>query len=391
MRIVAMIRDYMGAMRMVLATSIVVLVGLISSQPRRAVAGVRHQGQTHVHRRHFRKSGLLTGIATKVADTRDWNLTDYVMEYQHVASVGTYAWLDDHRLLFFRKSGRNRAHAQTKALANFSNPSPSIELDLFDTRARTRTAQTALQRAFNRSQGIATWLKPSPNGKVLAWPNVFGDVVVASLDGKAVYPVKESTTGSDDVIHQGDSMQWLWPSRQFVILSFTEDRLVGAALRSGPKYQRDKWLGCALFESIHLMSATLVHNTDLHCIIGMDHENNVAFVSTSLSNNDPQQLHWTSVRLPPIEELEDARPNRHGDRIAWMLRQRLASSQSKRGRLVISVWISDARGKHMREIGWLPVSPNENGPLEFSRLRWKPDDRHLSFIYHDALYVVPAR
>jgi hypothetical protein len=353
---------------MVLVTSAAFLMCLIQLQPLRAVAGGRSQGSTHV-RRHLRKSGLLTGIATKVADARDWLRTRYYEMNGVINEDGrTYSWLDDHRLLFMRAAGKD-----------------SIDLYLFDIRTKTRQMLPTFQPA---SVWPPTWFKPSPDGKWLAWPS-WTNTNVASLDGKIVYPITDN--GYDNC----DSLQWLSDGHRLVFLTFYDgDRLVRADLHSGPRYQAEKQMICTNFEYLHLTSATLVHDTALLCISGTGEDHgrlSVSLVSTALDGNGPREKDWIDVRLPPAKELEDARPNRHGDRIAWLLWRRFVSPQSKRMRSVMAIWISDARGKHMREIGWLPVSPTENGPLEFSRLRWLPDDRHLSFVYHGALYVVPAR
>ena len=141
------------------------------------------------HQRHGRKSSLLTGIATKVADTRDWKLTGYDIGNSWSESLGTFAWLDDHRLLFFRTAGQNPTRLKITALANVAEPSHSIELNLFDTRTKTRKTVTTLQQQFNRSYGVAAWLKLSPDGKWLAWPNSLGTATVASFDGKTVYSI----------------------------------------------------------------------------------------------------------------------------------------------------------------------------------------------------------
>jgi hypothetical protein len=44
----------------------------------------------------------------------------------------------------------------------------------------------------------------------------------------------------------------------------------------------------------------------------------------------------------------------------------------------------------MRMLGSLTVGNKASPDLEFSRVRWHPGGKHLSFIYKDALYLVPV-
>jgi hypothetical protein len=46
----------------------------------------------------------------------------------------------------------------------------------------------------------------------------------------------------------------------------------------------------------------------------------------------------------------------------------------------------------MREIGYVPTDLDANGNLEgqLTHIEWLPDGKQISFVYHGALYVVPA-
>jgi len=57
------------------------------------------------------------------------------------------------------------------------------------------------------------------------------------------------------------------------------------------------------------------------------------------------------------------------------------------------MWVSRADGGGMREIGHVLITPTDdyNSSGRLKKLQWLPDGKQISFLYHDTLYVAPAR
>src|SRR5205085_698571 len=86
---------------------------------------------------------------------------------------------------------------------------------------------------------------------------------------------------------------------------------------------------------------------------------------------------------------------------AWL--HRLLPAFPLQERSVVSLWVSRADGREMREIGALDgtgievPSASDDGEgvvyfpiLQALTLQWLPDGRGLSFVHHDMLYTVPV-
>ncbi|MCW3098311.1 MAG: hypothetical protein JWL77_3929 [Chthonomonadaceae bacterium] len=56
------------------------------------------------------------------------------------------------------------------------------------------------------------------------------------------------------------------------------------------------------------------------------------------------------------------------------------------------LWVSRANGQDLRELGYVPSVLDEFDSLTsyLTCTTWLPDDKHISFIYNGALYVVPT-
>lgn len=107
--------------------------------------------------------------------------------------------------------------------------------------------------------------------------------------------------------------------------------------------------------------------------------------------------------VPPGMAVQDLRLSPRGDRLAWKLSQpatprlpdllsRWFPSIKPPAKTLLSLWVSRADGREMHKIGSIErrEETNELFMLEPDDIRWTPDGKRLSFIYRNALYVVPA-
>jgi hypothetical protein len=111
------------------------------------------------------------------------------------------------------------------------------------------------------------------------------------------------------------------------------------------------------------------------------------------------RLRTLYVRPPAGQETAMPGFSPSGERIAWSCFEPTAPSRtawlhrlfpwvpaSPQARL--SLWITRLDGSQAREIGHINVTPEEQSPGLLPR--WLPDGRHLSFVYNDVLYTLPA-
>jgi hypothetical protein len=332
----------------------------------------------------------LTTIARKVADVHAWELGGWEDdEYKNRETNGSYTWVNDHTVLYFvpvqPSQGPSLPNGRGARNAIGISPHP-VHIISLDTRTGTSQELTAIEQLLTRSQGLTDWLQISPDHHWFAWPGN-EKIFLAPVDGGA-------TLIQDGGDSTPDSVLWFSDSRRFVLLGFQYDELRDAYLRSGARFQRSEELpGGVMAQGVSLLSALLIDDKSLLCISDLTKEdgNKVAYIiRVGLHNSDPNQVVRTTVHPPPVLAINGARPSSHGERIAWLFLQRIHVPGSRRSRIEMAIWISDGKGKRMHELGWLPVTPKKFEPLEVSRLRWLPDDRHLSFVFKDSLYVVPA-
>src|SRR5207248_1115695 len=131
------------------------------------------------------------------------------------------------------------------------------------------------------------------------------------------------------------------------------------------------------------------------------------------SLNAPAAPHHWSVPAPHTssrwirrsvldQEILDLEVSPDGERLAWVMWRRnrdplqsfvqrflprsFVSSPSR-----WEVWVSSVDGSHLRQIGheYLPA-PESIETIPILTIQWLPDGKHLSFIYKDVLYMLPA-
>jgi len=105
---------------------------------------------------------------------------------------------------------------------------------------------------------------------------------------------------------------------------------------------------------------------------------------------NPRRLHhWMPVLPNTVESTENA-ISPQGNRIAWVV---IPSAENPPTQAAL--YISRMDGSDLQEVGQLALPSFEEGTgPSFTRfpheLKWLPDGKHLSFIYQDVLYTVPA-
>ena len=104
----------------------------------------------------------------------------------------------------------------------------------------------------------------------------------------------------------------------------------------------------------------------------------------------PRLLNRWTVSIPSTEERREMQLSPDGRRIAWIVITPAGDQKPQR----VAITVSSLDGSAMQEIGHLllPAAAGEEPPYERypNEMKWLPDGKHLSFIYHDTLYILPV-
>lgn len=175
--------------------------------------------------RHQQRNLTLIAHAHKVADVRDWSLFGFVGgDGDDNEMDGTYAWLDDHTVLFMR-----HVTPSYKPDTSFSGvfPEPpqgptAVELYALDTHTSQERALPELSKRFNQSQGNPAWIRTSPDGKWVLWPafNDHGSLVAATVNGASFVTID---SGAEEAC-------WLQDSHHVLALYFQDLRFEEALI-----------------------------------------------------------------------------------------------------------------------------------------------------------------
>lgn len=100
---------------------------------------------------------------------------------------------------------------------------------------------------------------------------------------------------------------------------------------------------------------------------------------------EPSLLHHWKITLPTPSYLTIAPDGRH---LAWFH----STDTTTKNIMEVSLYISRIDGSQKQEIGHLKVASSDDYhiPDEYPRLlKWLPDSKRVSFLYHDTLYTAP--
>lgn len=264
----------------------------------------------------------------------------------------------------------------------------------------------------------------SPDRKWLAWDAYDGDkttVMTATLDASQVREWTERRRPDNGMV---PPLVWFPDSRRLVEVRGTY--LAGPGLSPTPEYAVIHSLDTNV-RALSVPLPTVVSSIPvgvtregrllLRCDpgLGMGMLPDVGDIMTpagSLSEctlNPRRPLTGQLAVLPPgVVFGSSVAVSPGGDRIAWVL----AVTDSPRGsavappfmatsggrsKPVVGIWVTGLSGGTFTRLGTVPSDPGANprriddrGHSSWpSSLQWLPDGKHLSFLYHDAIYTVP--
>lgn len=316
----------------------------------------------------------LLAHSRRVGDTHDW----YLQQLQHIH----YRWLSGHEVLFLGDNPSKRGFTLVRR----------------DLATGRDTRLTAATRIFEPAIGMNEFKELSPDGRRLLWDEVFKQRIgVVSLDGTqhSYY-----THCGSDAQWMADSRHWIeWFEHRIVIHDVTDPRASRALV-----YPHGSLL---IGQNDDARSAWIPSESHFRML----RQANLPEGSSAISemwvveggfgaNAVPSRR--IRIPLPYTSDYPDTALSPRGDRIAYLLRYKQAPpllvllkrfwpALQVRSRSDEALWISNADGTDMHEIGFEEqTSKRVNAPALFSYLRWLPDGRSVSYIHEHGLYTVPV-
>lgn len=314
--------------------------------------------------------------ATRVADVRrDWDEGRGALAWDRAGNG--YQWIGNRAVLVFRFTGEARIDGVTQDVWRLSRR---------DLRTGREVRLSALSVLFNRYPAPHPWSSLSPDGRWLLWPGC-GGYCAATLDGSRFlrWPLDSAVV---DCAWLGDSRHWV---------AFLNDpkkhNPISAAVSDVLAPRRRRRLPVAAFEGRSgspFGLPTLGWDGRLRVYSfrweGVSRQSHI--IETGLGAGTPVRTFTVTAPLghvftgvmsdAPFHSVLSLR----GDHITW-------SCQSGEGAgRQYSLWVSRTDGSQMREVGRVAALKGDDVSYP-SDLRWLPDERHLSFVYRNGLYIVP--
>jgi hypothetical protein len=277
-----------------------------------------------------------------------------------------YWWLSDQEALIGRKSGDGKT---TFVRYNLSS--------------RQETPLPELTALFNRYPGKPDTVQVAPNGEWLLWTDARNVTEVARLDGARHFQVASGAHSEN---------RWMSDSRRWVELISTGELFSQANIHTVGSTVATK--AKPLFPAFpstpeQLNIARLAVAEDKHVLAhfwngkpGMLHPARI--IASSFTPN-PMQRGKYSLPAPREDYARgDLAFAPQTERIAWILhfRRRFPFRSS------VGLWVTRLGKLQPDEIGYLEWSPgSKSGP---HRVQWMPDGKRLSFVYRNALWIIPT-
>jgi hypothetical protein len=318
-------------------------------------------------------------------------------------------WISDHEIAeAWAPLGANTAKLVVSDTANV------VVSDLNTGKRRTFTAKL-LKPAEGGGRDVPI-ITPSPGGRwALCWDEYLDHIVdkakVAAVDLRTGRTLTWPSRGDcyfTDNLWMADGVRWL----QFTTIN---DGYVTLYSTADP--------GLAIRLSFpHADTMAWRHIGWRHIGRTMTHQNHLLIVTYNFASGDtPCRLDICDYRLlpslqlshtfhvaPSVAQLADTGceavvVSPAGDRIAWIYSQayvsplfallhrwvpRIPNKPQHRNCL----YVSHLDGSHFTEIGHIdaPPPPGTEDDADILDLNWLPSGKGLSFVYHDALYIVPV-
>ncbi|HZO91550.1 MAG TPA: hypothetical protein VFB38_24725 [Chthonomonadaceae bacterium] len=322
----------------------------------------------------------LASRASRVGTVASWNVVS-----------GDYYWLSNQKVLFCRKDSRGR-----EPLFCFV-PATGQEKPL-----------PALSRLLQASAGDPATIKVSPDGQWLIWASAHRNRICgARLDGSRSFR---------GFLSAPSSFHWLGRSGRWVECLWGDQGAAccHALVHSVSSPHRLRRVPVTPRLSAPFLITLTSHQHLLTASVPEGRLNGsrfrVSIQQAGLGNNRAPHRRFT-IALPPGRKLCELEFSPNGDRVVWLLEEsyvppvsawlhRVCPEYSASSGPALGIWISRLDGTQMREVGCVPVTrswqEHNRVPIQqWARLwpvhiHWLPDGKQLSFVYRDALWMVPA-
>lgn len=284
------------------------------------------------------------------------------------------------------------------ALLRFRDPAQRDWTFLrYDLKTQTDTPLAGLTGLFQKSGGKPETLFVSPNGEWALWTGADALTTVSRLDGTRHYSVK---TEPGENRWMSDGTHWINVVEADGLFQSTRIRSV----EEGTKFKKTVLYPTVPSDPKIVNRARMAMTLDRHVLV-------------NYWNGAPKQVSRIKVAFMGLgaslmmgghKEFSAPRDSLQGDivfaptsrQIAWKLEfqeplpallSSLSFSSRLPARVNTGIWAMDADSKAVRELGALDTDHNDptgrSGPYN---IQWTPDEMHISFVYDNALWMVPA-
>ncbi|HLK57386.1 MAG TPA: hypothetical protein VKU00_12525 [Chthonomonadaceae bacterium] len=315
----------------------------------------------------------------------------------------TYFWISNEQALFLRHTPDTRHPSAPRyydAIEVDRATGTETRLNAFNGRYRswliaTRMHCHLVDEAGNLMEPVETvYLPPtcalSPDGKWLLWHShaVPPMWIAATVDGAG----ERKWPDTGELL--SNQMQWLHDSRRWLTLyqSYQRKRyrFIGAVIHSLEDAVADQPIRLGDVPDGMVLGITEVGDLLIARYPYGERAPQVDFSACGMHPGVAVTRDYT-VPLPTPLAVHGLALSPQGDRMAWLLGDmdnRLVAGA------IVGLWVSDLKGRDMREVDCVPVieQATEGERTHFdlpAELRWLPDGAHLSFLYRNALWVVP--
>lgn len=311
-----------------------------------------------------------------------------------------YFWKSDHEICFFRHFPLAGQPGTFQLSCVNVSDAPNYDAGLFNTRHAPLMVARVMHVHCDGIPGHRVVYFPpshavSPDRKWIAWHSdhagIASEWVLASLEGSEQFRWHHEKDPASSWWLPGHCM-WYADARRWVELH--------SSWRDG-----SYWISQAVVHDLQypMRSETVALDGMPDGLpIGIDASGGV-LMRTSRDNPAASHVRFHRVTVTGQDTTVEARdvllPTNQGK--VWNVvlapnRERLAWVLSDRGgdKAMYALWVSDVDGTRFKEITTVPLVREKSGPNQTGirhdwpqKLAWRPDNRHLSFIYQGDLWL----
>jgi hypothetical protein len=340
---------------------------------------------------------LLLRRAVRVTDTHGWEVD------RGPDSCITYGWLSNQDV-FFCQGG-------------FLSETPLCRRNIH---TGEQTSLKTLSRLFYLTGGDPDGVEVSPDGRWILWNSLQDATVCAAVDGSTFHLYPWPVKGYCGFHWSGGSVaQWIEftakrvdpPEQWSKVMLHQADSPTLSPPVARPIPFSSVPLALPTPFSDPLRNGVVVRTTEGLSLLtptwstrhGKQATDRVEITQTSLGVPVRPQRRY-SLLVPPHHDVDKIVLSPDGKQAAWLMQteavhpilawaHRLVPAIAAPSQHRIELWVSRVDGSEMHEIGHLSGpkdGANADIWLNDYTLNWLPDSRQLSFIYKEALYIVPA-